>query len=77
MMVSKRGFKIREGICNSNLHKKANWGKDERKKRRVYMGFMDLEKAYDSVVLCQVLRTYDVGSKLLSEIHSLSHPFNL
>ena len=35
------------------------------------MGFIDLEKAYNRVnkeVLWQVLRMYDVGGKLLSEI---------
>ena len=39
--------------------------KDERKKkRRVYVGLIDLEKAYDRVnreALWQVLRMYDVG----------------
>ena len=38
------------------------------------MGFMDLEKAYDSVnmeALWQVLRMYDVGGKLLSGIKSM------
>ena len=35
------------------------------------MGFMDLEKAYDMVnkkTLWQVLRTYDVGGKVLNGI---------
>ena len=38
--------------------------KRERKKRRVYVGFIDLEKVYDRAnreVLWQVLRMYDVG----------------
>ena len=38
------------------------------KKFRVYMGFMDLEKAYDRVnieALWQVLGMLDVGDKLL------------
>ena len=38
------------------------------------MGFIDLEKAYDGVnkeALWQVLRMYDVGSKLLSGIKSM------
>ena len=38
------------------------------------MGFIDLEKAYDSVnmeVLWQVLRMYDVGDKLLNGIKSM------
>ena len=41
------------------------------KKCRVYVGFMDLEKAYDRVnmeALWQVLRIYDVGGKLLNAI---------
>ena len=41
----------------------------ERDKRRVYAGFMNLEKAYDRVdreALWQVLRMYDVGAKLLN-----------
>ena len=38
------------------------------------MGFMDLEKAYDRVnreALWQVLRMYDLGSKLLNCINSM------
>ena len=38
------------------------------------MGFIDLEKAYDSVnseILWQVLIIYDVGGKLLSEMKSM------
>ena len=48
--------------------------KHERKKCRVYVGFMDLEKAHDRVnreTLWQVLRMYDVGDKLLNSIKSL------
>ena len=44
------------------------------KKRRVYVGFMDLEKAYGRVnreALWHMLRMYDVGSKLLNEIKSM------
>ena len=40
------------------------------KKGRLYVGFMELEKAYDMVnreVLWEVLRMYDVGGKLLKE----------
>ena len=40
--------------------------KARKKKRRVYVCFRDLEKAYDRVnreVLWQVLRMYDVGGK--------------
>ena len=38
------------------------------------MGFMDLEKAYERVnkeAICQVLRMYDVGGKLLNDIRSI------
>ena len=45
-----------------------------KKKCRIYVGFIDLEKAYDWVnreALCQVLRMYDVKGKLLSGIMSM------
>ena len=35
--------------------------KAREEKCRVYVGFIDLEKAYDREVLWQVLRMYDVG----------------
>ena len=41
---------------------------------RVYVGFMDLEKAYDRInreALWQVLRMYEVGGKLLNGIKSV------
>ena len=40
----------------------------------MYVGFIDLEKAYDIVnreALWQLLRMYDVGGKLLSETNSM------
>ena len=43
-------------------------------KKNLYVGFIDLEKAYDRVhmeALWQVLRMYDVGGKLLSGIKSM------
>ena len=48
--------------------------KYEGKKRRLYVGFIDLEKAYDRVNregLWQVFRMHDVGAKLLSGIKSM------
>ena len=48
--------------------------KAHEKKQRVYVGFMDLEKAYDRVnkkPLWQVLKIYDLGSKLLYGIKSM------
>ena len=44
------------------------------KKYRVYVCFMNLEKAYNRPnreVLWHILRMYDVGGKLLSEIKSM------
>ena len=44
------------------------------RKNIVYVGFMDLEKAYNRVnreALWQVLRMYDVGGKLLNGINSM------
>ena len=43
-------------------------------KYRLYVGFMDLENAYDRInreALWQVLRMYDVGGKLLNGIKSV------
>ena len=40
----------------------------------MYMGFMDLKKAYDRLnrgALRQVMRMYDVGGKLLNGIKSI------
>ena len=48
--------------------------KPREKTRRVYAGFMNLEKSYDRVnkeTLCQVLRAYDLGGKLLNGIKSM------
>ena len=45
-----------------------------KRKNVVYVGFMDLEKAYDKVnreALWQVLRMNDVGGKLLNGIKSI------
>ena len=44
------------------------------KKCRLYMGFMDLKKTYDRInsgALWQVVRSYDVGEKLLHAIKSM------
>ena len=48
--------------------------KAQEKKRRAYVGFVCLEKAYDRVnreALWQVLRIYDACGKLLSGIKSV------
>ena len=59
-------------MCRSDLHTKIG-EKAREEKRLVYVGFIDLENAHNRVnreVLWQVLRMYDVGGKLLSEIKS-------
>ena len=46
----------------------------QERKNAVYLGFIDLEKAYDRVnreALWQVLRMYDAGGKLLNDIKSM------
>ena len=48
--------------------------KAQEKKCRVYVGFMDLEKAYERVnreAIWQLLRIYDVGGKLLNGIKGM------
>ena len=63
------GFRLGRGVNQIFTLKQIG-----EKERRVYMGFMNLEKAYDSVnreALWQVLRIYDVGDELLSGIKSM------
>ena len=63
-----KGVSEQEGVCRSDLLPKTR-----EKKCRVYVGFMDLEKLYDTVnreALWQILRMYDVGGKLLNSIKS-------
>ena len=65
------GFRARRG-CVDQIFTLKQIGEEERdKKCRVYVSFMYLEKAYDWVnreALWQILRMYDVGSKLLNGI---------
>ena len=64
------GFRSGRGY----LDKKFTLKQIGEKKRRVYVGFMDLEKVHESVnrkVSWQVLRMYDVGGKLSSGIKSI------
>ena len=45
----------------------------EKKKKGVYVSFMNLGKVYDRVnreAVCQVLRIYDMSGKLLNSIES-------
>ena len=57
------GFRARKGCVNQIFMLKQIGEKARDKKRRVYVGFIDLGKAYDRVkkkALWQVLRMYDV-----------------
>ena len=58
------GFKSGRGSVHQIFTLKHIGEEAQEKKRRVYMGLIYLEKAYDRVnreALWQVLRTYDVG----------------
>ena len=66
-----RGFRAWKGCVDQIFTLKQIGEKAREKKCRAYVGFMDMEKAYDRLyreVLWQVLRMYDVGSKLLNGI---------
>ena len=57
-------FGARRGCVDQIFTLKQIGEKAREKKRRVYVSFIDLEKAYDRVnreALWQVLRIYDVG----------------
>ena len=61
-------------MFRSDLHPKQIGKKAREKKCSVYVGLMNLEKAYDMInreALWQVLRMYDVGGKLLNGIKSM------
>ena len=61
-------------MCRADLHPKAGRCESIREIFRVYVGFIDLEKAYDRFnreALFQVLRLCDVGGKLLNGIKSM------
>ena len=68
------GFRTGKG-CVDQIFTPTKIGEKAREKKcRLYMGSMELEKAYDRVnsgALWQVLRTYDVGGKLLNGIKSV------
>ena len=68
------GFRAGRGCVDQICTLKQIGEKARERKRRVYVGFMDLEKAYDRVnreTLWQVLKMYDVGGKLLNGIKSM------
>ena len=69
-------YNFYKGIRDSVLKVTEGLIDDEqaRGKNLVYVGVMDLEKAYDRVnrkVLWQLLRMYDVDGKLLNSIKSM------
>ena len=69
-----RGFRAGKGCVDQIFTLQQIDEKAREKKRRVYMGFIDLEKTYNRVnreALWQVLRMYDVGGKLLSGINCM------
>ena len=62
------GFRAGRGCVD--LHTEADrW--ESKRKNAVYVGVIDLEKAYNREVLWQVLRMYDGGCKIWSGIKSL------
>ena len=68
------GFRAGKGCVDQIFTLKQIGEKSQEKKRGEDVGFMDLEKACDKVnreALWQVLRMYDVGSKLLNGIKSM------
>ena len=68
------GFRAGRGCVAQIFTLKQIGEKAREKKRSLYVGFIDLEKAHDRVnreALWQVLRMYDVVGKLLNEIKSM------
>ena len=68
------GFRAGRGCVDQIFTLKQIGEKAREKKCRVYVGFMNLEKSYDRVnkeTLCQVLRAYDLGGKVLNGIKSM------
>ena len=68
------GFRAGRGCVDQIFTLKQKGEKAREKKRTVYVNFIDLEKACDTLnreALWQVLRMYDVGGKLLSVIKNM------
>ena len=73
-MIDAQQGGFRAGIGCVNLIFTQNQIGVKAPKKKVYVGFIDLEKAYDRVnriALWQVLRMYDVGGKLSVGIKSM------
>ena len=65
------GFRAGRGCVDQIFTLKQIGEKAREEKRKVYLGFIDLEKANERVnreALWQMLRMYDVGGELLSGI---------
>ena len=68
------GFRAGRGCVDQIFTLRQIGEKTREKNCRVNVGFMDLEKAYDTVnkeALWQVLRMHDVGGKLFNGIKSM------
>ena len=68
------GFRAGRGCVDQIFILRQIGEKVQEKKCRLYVGFIDLENAYDRVyreALWQVLRMYDIGGKLLSGIKNM------
>ena len=68
------GFRAGRGCVDLIFIRKQIGEKAQKTKCRVYVDFMELEKAYDKVnreELWRVLRIYDVGGKLLNGVKSI------
>ena len=66
--------KVRDGYVDQFFTLKQIGEKAREKNRRMYVSFIDLEKAYDRVnreALCQALKIYDAVGKLLNGIKSM------
>ena len=69
-MMSKGGFRVGRGYVDQIFTLKQIVEKTREKKHRVYVSFIDLEKAYDRVNR-EILRMYNICGKLLNGIKSM------
>ena len=70
-----KGVSEQGGGCVDQIFTLKQIGEEaQEKKSRMYVGFMDLQKAYDRInreAPWEVLRMYDVSGKLLNGIKSM------
>ena len=72
--MNKGAFRSGKGYVDQIFILKQIGEKAHERNRKVYVGFLDVEKAYDRVnreALWQVPRTYDVSDKLLNRFKSI------